>query len=1164
MSTITRNLSNIAGANVTNPDANAFTSNSLESYANDAAFEAVFTPQAGSLYWNTTNNLVREYNGTAWQNDKTSFETQDDTTTTGSLQTVTPTASAQVIKFSQGSLASISGIVPSLQKVIYLVNGQGSSITIKNDDPSATVGYRIITGRGSDFILGPSQILALKYDTVDLEWIASGNFATKTELTDHESDTSTHGVGTIVGVTESQTLTNKTLTSPTLIGEVILTHTATENDTYAFELVVNAAGYGDTKALDIVYTTGAIAPGADESVILVSVDETSSTGGSVHAVEVLSTEGSASVYGLKAGVRVGPIIQESGSFANPTTGTNNTASTDVPAMIDGNTGTTTAIFIADNDYIIIGASSPFTEIEFLLQTVVSNQGIQPTFGYSIAGSGQFTAFSPIDGTNGFRNNGVVAWDATDLTNHAVNSDTGTYDIKITRTRNSAMTCVLYYARVAGSSLYSWDSSGNLTINSLYGNLTNATGLPISTGVSGLGSGVATFLATPSSANLAAALTDETGTGANVFGTSPTLVTPTVDDYLILNEESTPGTAGAGTVRIYAKSDKKIYKKDSNGTESELGAGGTSLINYISNPDFETGATTGWATYKDAAAATPADGTGGSPTTLTLSANSSSPMRGSYDFKVAKSAANSQGEGFSYDFTIKTPDKSKKLSISFDLTTNDSNYTAGDVVVYVYDVTNATLITPSTTSLPKVGASTWNITFDSTTSTSYRLIFHWAVTTATAVNLYFDSFIVGPGTTTQGAAVSEWGSYTPTGNFTNGTYTGRYRRVGSEIELKIDIAFTSGAGGTATFSSTQLLNGLGLTLNTSALPNTTDTVLPMGTWAALDTGVNTNYQGNINWYVDTFVLVYGTNTAVTTTAPFSFASGDNVALQLKFPISEWAGNGTVNLGAGAQVEYAYTTDTWDAAGSTTAYGPAGVQMSGALTAARNKTVTWQYPIQATDQIKIELSYDRVTWVDAATIAPYTLDSTGSDNASAGVTLAAGGSSTTSVVRFCRYLNIANDDAPASAWSTSYYWRVRKANPSSPVGFGLASSTASGLVQPRKGQYSLTVSSSVAFSSYNAVGVYYQDQDGNHRLKFNISGIVASGARTGTTLTITGVTFKNRTSYYQACAAFNDAANGACAAYANLNAATITVNHASATTAFYGVSGDVELDSKPSWA
>jgi hypothetical protein len=58
-----------------------------------------------------------------------------------------------------------------------------------------------------------------------------------------------------------------------------------------------------------------------------------------------------------------------------------------------------------------------------------------------------------------------------------------------------------------------------------GVLTNTTGLPISTGVDGLGSGVATFLATPSSANLASALTDETGTGAGVFANSPTLVTP---------------------------------------------------------------------------------------------------------------------------------------------------------------------------------------------------------------------------------------------------------------------------------------------------------------------------------------------------------------------------------------------------------------------------------------------------------------------------------------------------------------------------------------------------------------------------------------------------------------------------------------------------------------
>lgn len=58
-----------------------------------------------------------------------------------------------------------------------------------------------------------------------------------------------------------------------------------------------------------------------------------------------------------------------------------------------------------------------------------------------------------------------------------------------------------------------------------GTLTSCTGLPISTGVSGLAAGAATFLATPSSANFAALMTDETGTGSNVFANSPTLVTP---------------------------------------------------------------------------------------------------------------------------------------------------------------------------------------------------------------------------------------------------------------------------------------------------------------------------------------------------------------------------------------------------------------------------------------------------------------------------------------------------------------------------------------------------------------------------------------------------------------------------------------------------------------
>ena len=85
-----------------------------------------------------------------------------------------------------------------------------------------------------------------------------------------------------------------------------------------------------------------------------------------------------------------------------------------------------------------------------------------------------------------------------------------------------------------------------------GTLTNCTGLPISSGVSGLGTGVATFLGTPTSANLATAVTDETGSGSLVFATSPTLVTPllgTPASGNLANCTGYPSGSLSGTVAI---------------------------------------------------------------------------------------------------------------------------------------------------------------------------------------------------------------------------------------------------------------------------------------------------------------------------------------------------------------------------------------------------------------------------------------------------------------------------------------------------------------------------------------------------------------------------------------------------------------------------------------
>jgi hypothetical protein len=76
----------------------------------------------------------------------------------------------------------------------------------------------------------------------------------------------------------------------------------------------------------------------------------------------------------------------------------------------------------------------------------------------------------------------------------------------------------------------------------------------------LGTNVATFLATPSSANLAAALTDETGSGAAVFATSPTLVTPVLGTPSsgTLSSCTVDGTNGVGFRNIPINSQSAAY------------------------------------------------------------------------------------------------------------------------------------------------------------------------------------------------------------------------------------------------------------------------------------------------------------------------------------------------------------------------------------------------------------------------------------------------------------------------------------------------------------------------------------------------------------------------------------------------------------------------------
>jgi hypothetical protein len=76
-----------------------------------------------------------------------------------------------------------------------------------------------------------------------------------------------------------------------------------------------------------------------------------------------------------------------------------------------------------------------------------------------------------------------------------------------------------YGSATATPVFAVNAQGQIT------SVTNTTITPAIGSITGLGTGVATFLQTPTSANLAAAVSDETGSGALVFATSPTLVTP---------------------------------------------------------------------------------------------------------------------------------------------------------------------------------------------------------------------------------------------------------------------------------------------------------------------------------------------------------------------------------------------------------------------------------------------------------------------------------------------------------------------------------------------------------------------------------------------------------------------------------------------------------------
>jgi len=116
------------------------------------------------------------------------------------------------------------------------------------------------------------------------------------------------------------------------------------------------------------------------------------------------------------------------------------------------------------------------------------------------------------------------------------------------------------------------------------------------------------------------------------------------------------------------------------------------------------------------------------------------------------------------------------------------------------------------------------------------------------------------------------------------------------------------------------------------------------------------------------------------------------------------------------------------------------------------------------------------------------------------------------------------------------------------------------------YAITAVPAVA-STISAQLTPYQKDDQSWLLDLNITITVASGSRTGITLTLSNTKFKNTTGLYQPVLAYAmDGTNPyPVRCYAELNTGNIIFEHASATTTIYAFRAEqLELEEKPAYA
>ena len=265
-----------------------------------------------------------------------------------------------------------------------------------------------------------------------------------------------------------------------------------------------------------------------------------------------STPTGTGFYGVTAGVMDAAAIKVNLASATYVTGTlavgnGGTGSTDYRTAtetltnksIDADANTITNIDNADikaGAAIAVSKLAPGTDTYVLTTTAGTAVWAAPSGGGSVpTGTGFYTVTGGImDAAAKSAAAGIYTFLATPSSANlaaAVTDETGsgalvfgTSPTLTTPVISSIVNTGTLTLPISTDTLVGRATTDTLTNKSISGASNTITNVSIATAVSGLGTGVATFLGTPSSANLAAALTDETGTGEAVFSTTPTFKT----------------------------------------------------------------------------------------------------------------------------------------------------------------------------------------------------------------------------------------------------------------------------------------------------------------------------------------------------------------------------------------------------------------------------------------------------------------------------------------------------------------------------------------------------------------------------------------------------------------------------------------------------------------